>query len=286
MSDGGVDAVQQPSDTEPAESAVAQDDATQGSLFDAGVETPTAEPESTPHPLEPDGARFKQVYARAKDAEYKYQAEREARARAEGELEALRTMREAKPEPAATPELSWSQLQAYVDEGKLTMPQAMEYREQLVRKAAEKVSEEKVRTYLDTTQRQQVVQSELAKYTQAVPEVAQPGTPERLRVEQEFRYLVTMGYDAKDTRTEILALRAALGDPETAAKRRAAKAIPMERDTMQDTAAPGKPKPSAKDPLTTLTPAQKDHYTRMISRGMYPKGWEDVREELNFQPTL
>jgi len=243
-----------------------------------------SEPSGTPHPLEPGGDRFKQVYARAKEAEQRLQAEREARARAEGELEAIRNMRESTPATPSVPEYSWSQLQGYIDEGKISMAQALEYREAQMRREAERKAEEKVKSYLETTRRHDAVQQELAKYKEAIPEAIQVGTPERQRLEQEFRYLVGLGYDSQDPKTEILAARAAFGDPSTIKQRKSSQTIPLERGTMQDTHAPGKPKPSEKDPLTTLTPDQKKHYQRMIDRGVYPNGWADVKNELTWRP--
>jgi hypothetical protein len=52
---------------------------------------------------------------------------------------------------------------------------------------------------------------------------------------------------------------------------------------MQDIAASGKPKPSEKDPLKDLSSSQRQHYQRMIDKGVY-KGWAEVKEELAFVP--
>ena len=51
-------------------------------------------------PLAPGGARFKQVWARAKAAEAKLQEEREAKARLEGELSVLKTTPKVEPPKA------------------------------------------------------------------------------------------------------------------------------------------------------------------------------------------
>src|SRR6185295_10146617 len=62
--------------------------------------------ETDAHPLAPEGKRFKQVYARAKDAETKLQQLREEKARLEGQLEATRTAPPV-PEPKVEPRLTW-----------------------------------------------------------------------------------------------------------------------------------------------------------------------------------
>lgn len=234
--------------------------------------------EGEPSPLEPGGKRFKQVYARAKDAESKLQELREAKARLEGQLEATRTA-PAVPEPKVEPRLTWTQLEAGIADGKITQAQALEYRDETLRQEFDRKLQEDRRT----RDRSTTVSGELAQYKQVVPEILSPGTPERQRVEQEFTYLVNLGYDAKDLRTELLACRNVLGDIQKVKERREARNIPSGRSTMQDIAAPGKPKPDAKDPLKDLTGAERKHYQKMIDRGVY-KGWSEVKEELLFVP--
>ena len=102
------------------------------------------------HPLEPQGERFKQVWARAKEAERKAEAaaleaqrEREARIR-------LEERAKVKEEAAEVPEkeYTWGDLRGLIAEGKLTLDQAIEYRETVIEKRAEKKAEAKINGYL------------------------------------------------------------------------------------------------------------------------------------------
>jgi len=253
-----------------SDAAVGADDG-QGDAGEAGAS-----------PLEPGGARFKQVWARAKTAEAEAQQLREAKARLEGQLEATRTaapVTESKPEPR----LTWAQLEAGIEEGKITRAQAMDYREESIRKELEVKFDNRLKNVLATHSRGATVQSEIEQYKSTVPEIKTKGTPERIKLEQEFSYLVSLGYDENDSRTELLACRTTFGDVKVAQERQAAKTTIQERDTMQDIPASGKPKPDAKDPLKTITGEQRKYYQRMIDKGQY-KGWAEVREELAFVP--
>ena len=236
------------------------------------------------HPLDPGGKRFNQVWARAKDAEVKLQTERERAARLEGELDALRKMGADKPVPPPIKEYTWQELQRGIDAGQITLQQALEHREEIIRRHAEKQADDKIKATLETTQRQSTVQQELAQYRTLVPEAVQMGTKERVALEREFTYLVNMGYDSRDPRTELLAARNVLGDMESIKQRKAAATITSERTIMKDThTTNGTTKPAEKDPIKGLTADQTKHYQRMIDRGIYKKGWDDVREELKWE---
>lgn len=227
--------------------------------------------------------RFDQVYARAKDAETKIQLEREHRARLEGELEAMKRA-PAPPTAPTPPRYSAAQLQAMIDDGKATVGQVLAYQEETMRLEMDRKLDEKVKATLATTAKTSTLQQEMDRYKHAVPEVTQEGTPERQQVVKEFDYLVRLGYDAHDPRTELMAVRAALGSVETIQERRKSKSIPTGRETMQDIQASGGSKPSEPDVLKKMTAAQRQHYQRMIDRNVYT-GWDEVREELKFAAT-
>lgn len=235
-----------------------------------------------PSALEPGGKRFKQVYARAKDAETKLQQLREEKARLEGQLEATRTAPPV-PEPKVEPRLTWTQLEAGIAEGKITQAQALDYRDETLRQDLKRDFDQQLREERTTRERSTTVSGELAQYKQAIPAILSVGTPERQKVEREFAYLVSIGYDAKDLRTELIACRTALGDVRTIKEKQLASTIPTDRGTMQDISANGKPKTDAKDPLKAITAEQRKYYQHMIDRGQY-KGWKEVREELEFVP--
>lgn len=223
--------------------------------------------------------RLNQLYARTKGAESENQQLREKTARLEGQLEATRA---APPvtEQKVEPRLTWTQLQAGIDDGKITLAQALDYRDETNQKALEAKFEQRLKEAQTTHSRGTTVQSEIAQYKSTVPGIVTVGSPERVKVEQEFAYLVnSMGYDQKDPRTELLACRNVFGDVKTAQARQTARTTIPERETMQDMPSNGKPKPDPKDPLKTITGEQRKHYQRMIDKGVYT-GWGEVRDEL------
>ena len=257
------------------------------------VETsePVVEPEpeaKEPAALEPGGERFKQVWARAKTAEaekeslrQELQREREERIRLEE-----RTKVHEETKKASEPEYTWEQLEGLIADGKITLGKAAAYREKIVREQATKEAEERLKTQLSSTSHQTTVTSELARYKAAVPEITQAGTPERIRVEREFAYLVnTLGYP-RTYATELAATRAALGDPETVERAAQAKRSTQKESFVETHSSQQKPAPNPKDPVLKLTQREKDHYQRMIERGRY-KDWNEVKEELEWQkPSL
>lgn len=237
------------------------------------------------HPLEPGGDRFKQVWARAKDAELKLHTERERAARLEGELDVLRQLGKDTPKTPPPKEYTWRELQTAIDAGQISMAQAMEHREEVLRRAAQKEADEKIRTTLETTNRVSTVQQEISRYREVVPEALQVGSTERQTLEKEFAYLVSMGYDGKDPRTELLAARTAFGSLDAIRQKQAASKITSERNTMKDTHTTNGNKTTTveKDPVKGLTAEQTKHYQRLIDRGVYAKGWDDVRAELKWE---
>jgi hypothetical protein len=276
-----ADEVQPDDSVDPAQADAGVTDADAHSESDPVIETVAEEGNtdaSEPKALAPGGKRWNQLYARTKTAESEAQQLREEKARLEGQLEATRTAPPV-PEPKPEPRHSWTQLEAAIADGKITQAQAMEYREETIRAELEAKFDAKLQHDRTTRERGTSISDELAQYKQAAPEILTLGTPERKKVEREFNYLLGKGFDKNDLRTELLACRAALGDVETVKEQRAASRIPNGRDTMQDIPANGKPKPDPKDPLKDLSGVKKQHYQRMIDKGVY-KGWAEVREEL------
>jgi hypothetical protein len=282
------DALQQSHSVEPAPQAEPVDASPEAGIT---AEAQDAQPEEK-HPLAPGGDRFNQVYARAKDAEAKLQSERERAARLQGELDALSKISQAKAEDATKDvpkRYTWQQLQQAVDDNKITMADAVAYERETVKLEAKREAQQIVTTALETTRKQSTIQSEHGRYTAALPELRDQNSNEFKKVAQEFTYLVNvLGYDKDDPKTEVIAIRNAHGSPEEImARKEAAKIKPQERETMQENSASGggSNKPPKKDPLSTLSPAQKEHYNRMISRGVY-KNWGEVKAELEWAPPV
>ena len=238
-----------------------------------------------PHPLEPGGDRFKQVWARAKSAEDEakvlkadLQREREERIRYEERLKA----QEATP-PKKDPVYTWTQLEDFITAGTLTRAQAAEYREGQIKQEADVMLDRKLEQRLQQAERTRTVTTDLDSYKALVPTIMQPGTPEREKVTREFQYMVQVLGMPNTVNTELAATRAALGDLDSVKRARSADTI--RRDNLEatvETTTPGKTPVKGKDPIEGLDARQKDHYQRMIKAGRYKNGWDDVRKELTW----
>jgi hypothetical protein len=277
--------VQQSSPAESAAEAPATQPETE--VAQAQPEQSSDQPEAKvedvkPHPLDPEGDRFKQVWARAKAAEAKAaQVEAEARAEREERIrleERLRAQVEARKQ--VEPEYSWDQLQAAVDAGTITFAKAMEMREaQLERrwKSERQAEQERDRTLSS-------VSTEMTEYKKLVPNATVPGTEERQKIEREYGYLVQrLGQPQTKEQTlsyELAAARAAFGDLDTLKTKHSLSAKPLGREAYMDTSsASKKPTETKKDFRSTLSTREVQHYERLMRNGRYPGGWDDVKKE-------
>jgi hypothetical protein len=233
--------------------------------------------------------RLGQVWARAKGAEAKadqlqaeLQREREERIRYE---ERLRVQEETK-KAAAEPEYTWEQLESFIAEGKITRAAANEYKEKKIEERAIKKAEERLEQKLTSTSKESVVHTELERYKKAAPEILSHGTEERQKVEREYAYLVNVLNYPKTFATELAATRAALGDLDTVERKAQAKRTATKEPFMETHSSTQKPQQKKNDPIAELEkdPRRKAHYEKLIRAGRYPKGWDSVREELEYKP--
>ena len=248
------------------------------------VVEPVVEGPKETHPLEPGGARFKEIYARAKAAESRIQEEREARIAAETEARILRETREVKAEAKAEKVLSWNELNQLVADNKLSQAEALEYREKALIKEAAKAAEDSLSRKLTAQSTNARIDAEIGKYKDALPDVNVPGTEERKKFDTEFRYQVeVLGLDPKSLSTQAAALRAVYGSPDKAAAYAKARHRPV-AESFAETSGGGAsvtdaPKKSFRD---TLTPREQEHYARMIKHGRYgdpATAWTRIKEE-------
>ena len=239
------------------------------------------------HPLDPDGKRFKQVWARAKTAEQEREAarqeaqrEREERIRLE---ERLKAQEDAKKQ--AEPEYSWEQLEKAIEAGTITRAWAQDYRERLVERKAVEAAEKRLESKLQTSSQDTVVLAELERYKRALPSLNETGSPEHTKVQREYAYLVgTLRYPPTYA-TQLAAARSAVGDIDTVESTAQAKRAAHARQEpyMETQSSGGRPQPKGKDPIAQLSPEQKAHYEKMIKLNRY-NGWDDVRKELEYTP--
>ena len=266
-------------------------DGTQPATGDV-AEVSDGEPRETdasqdPHPLDPDGKRFKQVWARAKTAEQEREAarqeaqrEREERIRLE---ERLKAQDEAKRQ--AEPEYSWEQLEKAIEAGTCTRAWAQDYRERLVERRSAEAAERRMEAKLQTTSQDHVVLSELERYKRALPAINEVGSPEHTKVQREYAFLVGTLKHPPTYATQLIAARSAVGDIETVERTTQARrtAHAGKEPYMETQSTGGRPQPKAKDPIANLSPELKEHYTKMIKNNRY-SGWDDVRKELEYVP--
>ncbi len=251
--------------------------------------------EHEPHPLEPGGDRFKQIYARTKEAEREAKAlatelqrEREQRIRLE-ERERVKT-EAAQPQEK---EYTWAELRQFINDGRLTVDQAAELRETYQEKRFERKQQALIYNHLTLNTREATINDGIARYKKANPNITKDGTPEREKLVREYRYHVdVLGFPATKA-TELAAARAAFGDVDALETQNRLKAKPVEREGHMETASTRPATPKTKDPWEALDARSKDHYTRMIKNGRYgsyrPKDGitaehlKAVREELTYK---
>jgi hypothetical protein len=276
--------VQQPSPAEsPAEAQDAQPQAQEAQAEpEQSGHQPEPKAEDKPHPLDPDGDRFKQVWARAKAAEAKAaQVEAEARSEREERIrleERLRAQVEARKQ--VEPEYSWDQLQAAVEAGTISQAKAFEIRDQQLYakwEAKQQAREEQSRVLSS-------VSTEMTEYKKLVPNAIVPGTDERQKVEREYGYLVQrLGRPQtkeQELSYELAAARAAFGDLDTLKTKQSLSTKPLSREAYMDTSsASKKPAETKKDFRSSLSTREVQHYERLMRNGRYPGGWDDVKKE-------
>lgn len=269
----------EPTQEAPQETAPPQDEVVASP--ETAPEQPTAE---EPHALEPGGERFKEVWARAKRTEDRLAREREERIRLE---ERLRVKEDAEKAKLTSQErvYTWNELEEAITAGKITRGDAQEYREKVLRQQFEREADAKVNAAVNQQLTLTRVASDIESYKSALPSVNEPGSAEHNLVVAEYQDIIETYGAPKDRLTELKYQRDALKRAFGLVDRlRKPVATPKPKvDSVQDTTTDARPTNTSKskDVLTTLTPSQKAHYEKMITRGVY-EGWGDVREELNW----
>ena len=282
MAEGNeLDEVQQPSQSEGT------DETPKDAIVEDKQVEPAPQPEpkpdeaKPPHPLEPEGDRFKQVWARAKKAEERAaQVEAEVRTEREERIRLEERLKAKESTAAQQPQLTWDQLQAAVDAGTLTMAKAFEIRDQQLYDRWQR--DQAARD--DTNARLASTSTEMAEYKKLVPTVLTPGSDERRKVEQEFGYLVQrLGRPStkeQELSMELAAARAAFGDLDTLRTKQQLASKPLGREPYMDTSSAQRKAPETKkDFRSTLSAREVAHYERMMRKGRYPGGWDDVKKE-------
>ncbi|HSR54117.1 MAG TPA: hypothetical protein VLV83_25085, partial [Acidobacteriota bacterium] len=158
------------------------------------------------------------------------QAEREKRQDAERRAQELETQvaelrgrvegmaATHKPEKTSQPEWTSAQLRQAVEEGRLSEDQAEEIKfKQAEARVRESVTKE-VRQELTTNEMKAKIGGEIARYNASVPDINDRTSQAFAKLQGEYRYLVSLGHDPNDAKTELLAARAAFGPVEALEK--------------------------------------------------------------------
>lgn len=204
-----------------------------------------------------------------------------------GELKAKITALEAKQnerhEPPPKP-LTRAELKALVDEDRITEDAADAYWHKQEREIITAEVTEKVAAGLTQKQRATATAHALEEYRTLVPAAWDASSKERSKVAREYKALTDLGFPSNAT-TEVAALRAAFGDPDTIRASRSGRRGPGE--THVETGGGDKPNGGGADddgPPKGLDKTKSTYYQRQIDKGIYPD-WKAVRAELSFKPT-
>ena len=165
-----------------------------------GETPPVSEtPAPDPHPLEPGGRRFEEVYARMKDAERRAQEQAERVARLEGQVSVAQ--RPAQPQQQF---YSVEVIQAAIDRGQITPAagaQQLAWQQTQIagqQYAAQARIQEQIKTAL----------AEVRQYMDKIPALNDSGSPEITKVANAARDIAEeMGLTMDDPRVQRRALR-------------------------------------------------------------------------------
>ena len=176
-----------------------------------------------------------------------------------------------------------TQLRAAVNEGKITE----EEMDAVIQRQMEETITDKLSKKLNADRKADAVSQaadiQMRRYKAAVPDLLDKTTDTFAKVKKEWQSLMELGYESDDLRTELLAVKAALGDIDALEK----KPKELERETHKETG--GRDAETPDVDLRTdgipkgLSGPQRQHYQRLIENGMY-KGWDDpkLQKEMKF----
>ena len=210
------------------------------------VDQVPVEPE--PHPLDPGGQRFGEVYRDMQEAR------REA-ARLQGELDRVR-----QPAQPAQPQFySPNDLQGLVDSGRITpavMTAQIAWQER-------QIAKQEMRQEFTQHEQMKGAGAEVTQYMAAIPKLHDAMSEERRRVDQVVREIAAeMNTTMDDPRAQRRALQIAFGTLDKVTK---PKVTVTQAETYVETAGGGgKVKsPTSGDPLKDVPAAYKTHWEKM-----------------------
>ena len=225
--------------------------------------------------------RFDQVWARSKKAEAEAkQLQEELRLEREDRIR-LEERTRVQTEQQAQKEMTWAELENGIAEGRWTRDQAQEYKDKMTEQRLERKFKEK--QALESSHAR--VLNEIAVYQQLIPNVMTPGSDERQKYEREYNYLVRNGAP-KNYTTELAAVRAAFGDPETIKSRQTSRQVIVNKEPLMEThTSSTPPKTPKKEWKESLSEFEVKHWEKMMKGGIV-KDWKGAEEMAKYKPTL
>lgn len=244
-----------PTDTETVDETKVED-----TVEETVDDTKVDETVEDPHPLDPGGKRFSEVYGEMKDARREAQDLRERLAKLEGHVQAV-----TKPEKPADQFYSAEQLQAMVDAGRIS-PAKMA--DQLSWQRGEMVKREMTQQRVVEDRRKDAL-SEVNQYVDKLPNLLNPSSSEFTRVARAAREIASdMDRTVDDPVVQRRALRETFGSLDKLTKAASVReSSRVNADTHAETRGSGGVggvnKGPGKDPLKDVPQHYKDHWKRL-----------------------
>lgn len=205
-------------------------------------------------------------------------AERKARQRLETELARVSGTVEGlkagqpKPESAEPRVYTRSELRGMVNEGKITEDRMDEVLEQQAERRVTARTESLVESKVTGAKTSALIEAEIDRYAEAHPDLREDGSETRGKVQAEFNRLVKRGLPST-LATELTAIENALG-PVAAPKGR--RRTPETTEETGGNAGTERGGNADTGWSKGLTPRQKDHYSKLVTKGVY-KGFNDAK---------
>ncbi len=146
------------------------------------------------------------------DERHKRQSAEQQVAELRGHARGLSDAAAAAPSPDIPKELSTAELQQAVTDGRMTEAEADAIRERQSERRIETRVAEKAEVREEARAISGRASDEIGRYQKAIPDLADQASAPFQKARTEFDYLVTLGHDPRDARTELLAARSAFGD--------------------------------------------------------------------------
>lgn len=194
----------------------------------------------------------------------------------------FRRLQEVQAKKAELPKrYSRVELKAAVEAGQISQDDADSVIERQIREDAVAEAKGAALQAVSSASRKDRVDSEIARYKAAAPEIMDDGHETRQRIREEFSALLELGDDPKDVSTQLKAIRAVLGPVDRLERSRSGKHSTEPSRESGSEGAPEDRKPKTGKLVDQLRKEVKETYADEIKKGRY-KDWADVEKTLSY----